>query len=252
MSVSYPTKLLLAMRSGNICALEDCLKHLSADGISSGPAVIGEAAHIYGEQPGTDRSPASARYRKDMINNDRNHFDNLIYLCPSCHTKIDKQEEDYPAYWLIKRKATHESWVASQLDKNMDKVTFAELEVAAKVISSGNLAGSNDRTVIPPKEKISKNKLGDEVKSYISMGLSKSGEVTIFLSQMSQMDDGYGNRLANGFKEKYKEFKKDMNGDDLFFAMLKFAQSGQNDFKYQSAGLALLSHLFQICEVFEK
>jgi hypothetical protein len=252
MSASYRTKVLLAMRSGNICALDDCKKTLSEDGIIADPAVIGEAAHIYGENPGTDKKPTSARYRKDMKVDERNHFDNLIYLCPGCHTKIDKQEDDYPAEWLIQRKAEHESWVADQLDLNMDNITFAELEVAAKAISSGNLVGSNDRSVIPPEEKIKKNKLSVEVKSYISMGLSKSGEVTTFLSQMSQLDDDYANRLVNGFKEKYNKFKGCMNGDELFFAMLKFAQSGHYDFKYQSAVLALLSHLFHICEVFEK
>lgn len=252
MSASYPTKVLLAMRSGNICALDDCQKTLSEDGISADPAVIGEAAHIYGEHPGTEKKIASARYKEDMTVDQRNSFDNLIYLCPSCHTKIDKQEEDYPAEWLIKKKSEHEYWVANQLDVNMDNITFAELEVAAKAISSGNLAGSNDRLVIPPDEKITKNRLGDEAKTYISMGLSKSGEVTTFLSQMSQMDDDYGNRLVNGFKEKYEELIKDMYGDELFFAMLKFSQSGKGDFKYQSAVLALMSHLFHICEVFEK
>jgi len=113
MSVGYPIKLFLAMKSGNICAFKDCHKALTSDGVKSNPAVIGEAAHIYGESPG------SARYQADMTDEERNHYDNLIYLCPSCHTKIDKQEQDYLADFLFSLKKEHESWVVAQLDQSI-------------------------------------------------------------------------------------------------------------------------------------
>lgn len=79
MSATYPTKVFLAMRSGNVCAFKNCRKALTSDGVSSNPAVIGEAAHIYGESPGTKTKPASARYRADMTDDERNHYNNLIY-----------------------------------------------------------------------------------------------------------------------------------------------------------------------------
>ena len=84
------------------------------------------------------------------------------------------------------------------------------------------------------------------------MGLSRSSEVTRFLSQMSQLDDQYPIRLRDGFKEKYDELRLDFKGDDLFMSMMGFSQKGLNDFKQQAASLALLSHLFHLCEVFEK
>lgn len=92
MSATYPTKLFLAMKSGNLCAFPDCKKSLTSEGVESKPAVIGEAAHIYGENPGTDKKKPSARFREDMTEAQRDHYDNLIYLCPTCHTTIDKQE----------------------------------------------------------------------------------------------------------------------------------------------------------------
>jgi len=252
MSATYPTKLFLAMKSGNLCALPDCKKRLTSEGIESGSAVIGEAAHIYGENPGTVKKKQSARFREDMTDAERNHYDNLIYLCPTCHTIIDKQEEDYPAKLLFKVKREHEEWVEGQLDSSMSDVTFAELEIAAKAIASGNHAANGDFTVIPPEEKLGKNNLGGVTRSYIAMGLSRSSEVTSFLSQMSQLDDDYPVRLRDGFKEKYLELKNDYKSDELFMAMLEFAQKGQCDFKQQAASLALLSHLFHLCEVFEK
>ncbi|MCZ8216060.1 MAG: HNH endonuclease, partial [Cyclobacteriaceae bacterium] len=183
MSASYPTKVFLAMKSGNLCALKDCRKILTSDGVESDPAVIGEAAHIYGESPGTKTKPPSARYRIDMTDEQRNHYDNLIYLCPSCHTKIDKQEKDFPADFLFSLKREHELWVAEQLDQGMSEVSFAELEVAAKALASGqHSSNGDDFNVIPPEEKIKKNGLSDNVRSDIAMGLSKSHEVERFLA----------------------------------------------------------------------
>lgn len=247
MSVSYPTKLFLAMKSGNLCAFKDCHKPLTSDGNASDPAIIGEAAHIYGESPG------SARYRDNMTDDERNHYKNLIYLCPNCHTKIDKQEKDYPVESLFTLKQEHETWVSEQLDHGMSDVTFAELEVAANALASSKHTHDDDFQAIPPEEKISKNGLSASSRSYISMGLSRSHEVERFLVSMAtNVDEEYPERLKSGFRTKYLEMKEAHSGDELFMAMLEFAQAGKRDFKQQAAGLAILSHLFHLCEVFEK
>lgn len=242
------------MKSGNLCAFPNCHKALTSDGESSNPALIGEAAHIYGESPGTNTKPASARYRADMTDEQRNHCNNLIYLCPSCHTKIDKQEKDFSADYLFSLKKEHESWVTEQLDQSMSEISFAELEVAAKALASGKHSSDEDGfDVIPPAEKIKKNGLSDIIRSDIAMGLSKSHEVNRFLANMAtNVDEGFPDRLKNGFKSKYLELKESLSGDELFASMLDFAQTGQNGFKQQAAGLAILSHLFHLCEVFEK
>ncbi len=252
MSASYPTKIILAMRSGNVCAMKTCRISLTADGHESDLSLIGEAAHIYGESSGTKTKKASARYKANMTDEKRNHYDNLIYLCPTCHTIIDKQEEDYPAEMLYQLKAEHEAWVDEQLDIGMSDVTFTELDVAANAIASGQHSGVSDFHVLPPEEKISKNSLGAVSKAYISMGLSRSAEVSKFLSQMSLLDSEFPIRLKDGFQQKYLELKQTLSGDELFMGVLEFSQTGQKDFKQQAASLALLSHLFHLCEVFEK
>lgn len=254
MGASAKTKVTLALKSGNRCAFRECRLVLTSDGKKSDTAIVGEAAHIYGEKPGAKGKPASARYRSDMTDAQRNHYDNLIYLCPTCHTKIDKQEEDYPAEILFALKAEHESWVAEQLDQGMSEVSFAELEIAAKALASGKHSSNGDSfEVIPPEEKINKNGLSDTVRSDIAMGLSKSHEVERFLANMAtNVDEDYPERLKSGFKEKYLELKATLSGDELFASMLEFAQAGQKGFRQQAAGLAILSHLFHLCEVFEK
>ncbi|MCB9551939.1 MAG: hypothetical protein H6705_08655 [Myxococcales bacterium] len=42
---------------------------------------------------------------------DRDEADNLILLCPTHHTLIDKVPEQYPAELLRRWKAEHEAWV---------------------------------------------------------------------------------------------------------------------------------------------
>jgi len=246
MSASYPTKILLAMRSGDRCALPACRINLTYDGIQADTVVIGEAAHIYGEKD------TAARYRQEMTDDQRNHYDNLIYLCPNCHTKIDKQISDYPAENLIKIKKEHEAWVSERLDESISEVTFAELEIAAKAIATGQHFTNGDFYVITPEEKIKKNGLTQEVRALISTGLSRSSEVSSYLVKAAQLDPTFPERLKDGFKEKYLELKKTASGDVLFMEMFEFAQSGQHDFKQQAASLAILTHLFHLCEVFEK
>jgi hypothetical protein len=241
MAASYSTKILLAMNSGGKCAFENCRIPLSEKG-----TIVGEAAHIYGEKKG------AARYKADMTDEQRDKYDNLIYICPRCHTIIDKQEQHYPAELLFEVKFKHEEWVAQQLDNGMSEITFAELEVAAKAIASGTQAMNSDFHVITPEEKIKKNNLTSSTRGLVSMGLSRSSEVSKYLSKQTQLDPDFPQRLKNGFKEKYGALKQEMSGDALFMAMFNFTKSGTTDFIQEAAGLAILCHLFELCEIFEK
>ena len=57
------------------------------------PVPIGEIAHIEG------LNPDSPRYNPNMTNKERNSYVNLIILCPTCHTKIDKD----PNYYTVEK-----------------------------------------------------------------------------------------------------------------------------------------------------
>ena len=48
------------------------------------------------------------------------------------------------------------------------------------------------------------------------------------------------------------KLKQTTSGDALFTDMFEFAKHGQHDFSMIEASLALLTHLFHLCEVFEK
>jgi len=50
---------------------------------------------------------------------DRGAYENLILLCPSCHTMIDKAEEAYPDHAIQDWKREHKSRIAAAFGANL-------------------------------------------------------------------------------------------------------------------------------------
>ncbi|MCK4655128.1 MAG: HNH endonuclease [Candidatus Cloacimonetes bacterium] len=114
---------LLWGRSGNRCAIQDCRIELSTSG---DPSIIGEIAHIIAKNKNGSRGINKLELNK------RDEYNNLILLCPTHHTMIDKD----PNHWNIKKlheiKDNHEKWVTKQLSNEsfslspIDNTTFCE------------------------------------------------------------------------------------------------------------------------------
>ena len=249
MSVTYPTKLVLAFRSGDRCAFPGCNRALTVDGgPQSEPAVIGQAAHIAGEKPG------AARYDENMSDLQRNHCDNLIYLCCDHHTQIDKQEDDFSVADLLATKAEHERRLREATNDAFAEVGFPELEHATQWIHHINALDLDyNFTVIPLADKIKKNELSEKVTGTIKMGLAAMPDVKDFVISEAKNDSEFPERLKAGFLEEYYRLrKKGVRGDELFDLMCQFAQRGFKEQSQRSAGLAILIYFFESCEVFEK
>lgn len=77
--------------------------------------VLGEEAHIVAREADGPRgeSPLTAAQRDD--------YSNLILLCPTDHTLIDKAPMDYSVEYLLKIKAEHEAWVRESLGPKVDQ-----------------------------------------------------------------------------------------------------------------------------------
>lgn len=257
MSASYSTKLLLAYRSGDRCALPDCGRELSPDSESGNPINVGEAAHIAGEHDGKGKAKKSARYDPNMTAEERNHYNNLIYLCGTCHTKIDaipQGEKSYPVDRLQTLKKDHERKVREAVTEAFAGIGFLELEEATQWIMQITLQHATDGFVlIPPEDKIKKNELGNGSRRIVTMGFGVSREVRTFVESVTQVDADFPERLKAGFLEEYYRLKRlGHAGDALFDLMCRFAQRGFKEQVKRSAGLAVLVYLFETCEVFEK
>ena len=243
-NISHPTKVVLWAKSGGRCAI--CKKEIIMERKDNDPTPIGHIAHIEGFKPN------SPRYNPNMTDKERNSYYNLIILCPTCHTQIDKDPNYYTVERLRQIKREHEKWVKEQVRINIPDVTFAELEVITKYLISVSMLESNQKlTIIPPKEKIQKNGLSSEVENLIFMGMIGIEQVKDYLNE--NPDPDFAGRLRNGFVQKYLELKQGgVAGDELFYELWNFASINSDDFKIRAAGLKILTYFFEICEVFEK
>jgi hypothetical protein len=249
MSASYPPKLRLAFRSGDRCAFPGCDKALTVDAEPGcDPTVIGVAVHIAGEKP------RAARYDKTMTADQRDQYDNLIYVCPNHHVIIDDQEANFPVERLLAMKAEHEAKVREAMNEAFAQVGFQELALATEWMARMEpRRPSSDYVVTDPDAKIRKNELSNASRVTITMGLALAKEVRAFIENEAMVDIDFPERLRAGFLEEYFRLRKEGHkGDDLFDLMSRFAQRGQKEQAKRSAGVAVLVYLFEACEVFEK
>lgn len=96
------TKLLLFSQSCGYCQNPDCLSSIFPEDLGGGIS-IAEMAHVipYGKKgPRHEERDTASSF-------DPHHIYNLILLCPTCHTRIDKAPESYPRELLIVWKIEH-------------------------------------------------------------------------------------------------------------------------------------------------
>lgn len=95
-----------------------------SDSIGSGH-VLGEMAHIEAAESGGPRRNPSLKPQE------RNRYSNLLLLCPTHHTEIDKNPDKWTVQVLRKLKREHERWVNSPMQTQMTEIE-AKVDVHAK------------------------------------------------------------------------------------------------------------------------
>ena len=95
------TKLRLFSASAGHCQKPDCLKPLFPAEIG-GDKHIAEMAHVI---PHGDTGPRHEERPAEEFEADS--FENLILLCPTCHTIIDKAPESFPRSMILVWKSNH-------------------------------------------------------------------------------------------------------------------------------------------------
>jgi DNA polymerase III delta prime subunit len=115
--VEIPTLKRLFAESRGHCA--KCDLDLFPDG-----KIIGEICHIEAYSSGGPRY--NGQLKK---NNLENHYDNLIVLCPSCHTEIDKKGNEiaFKKERLIEYKINHLSKIFNTSETVIDKTQIEQV-----------------------------------------------------------------------------------------------------------------------------
>ena len=115
MTISEKSIKLLWANAAGRCSFEGCNRLLCLkDTCNHLPYHIGEMAHICGRKPGSNR------YTPNLTLECLDEYNNLILLCPTHHTFIDKKENEecYSVENLLRMKKDHESFVINTLEKN--------------------------------------------------------------------------------------------------------------------------------------
>lgn len=140
------------------------------------------------------------------------------------------------------------------LAREMPSVSFDELDVVTKFILGMPPASTEiNFTLTDIRDKILKNHLTEEVNSLLTMGMGKVKEVSHFIEHNTALRPDFPEKLNAGFTVEYQRlWEEGIKGDALFESLHKFSCGYSSDFKKAAAGLAVLSYLFEKCEVFER
>lgn len=254
-SISTPQLKVLLMRSGQHCAFTGCTAQLfeEADHPQDQDTVVSEIAHILAASPG------GARYDSSQNDDERADIANLIVLCDRHHKVVDAQRAKYTSEILREMKANHEDTVSRGQLYAMNAVGFAELEAVCSSLrlSPSVISTGIETLVLPPgvSEKMAANDLGETSEALIKTGLAKTTAVEAFISFSERGVPGFSTRLQQWFKAKYAEgVLASLSGDDLFAFMCSAAldNAGVNRNELlEAAAIAVVVHLFEICEIFE-
>lgn len=240
------TKILWGI--GTVCAHPNCNQWLIEEESDASPAaVVGEGAHIVGNSPHGPRGDAS--YPKEKLDS----ADNRILLCPTHHTIVDKQPEQYPIELLRSWKEVQEKQTRVLLGIEVQGVDFQELSrVVDALIATPGASATTTLQPTKPVEKMRKNDLSSETAELLNIGYLRSSDVEEFIARTEALEPGFANRLVAGFRAEYDRLRAEgLEGDDLFAALANWAGQSAGEPRRAAAGIAVLTHLFTICDVFE-
>ena len=131
MSIKEKDIKLLWGRAAGRCSFPECQLKLTQDKkLASRSYSLGEQAHIVGENKN------AARGKSPLSIKERDSYFNRILLCPTHHTIIDKNPEDYPIEKLHIMKAQHELWVEEKYSESKDLRETAQDVIYADLIDT--------------------------------------------------------------------------------------------------------------------
>lgn len=114
MAITQKSIKILWSTAGGRCSYHNCWERLCyPEAKDAAPYTLGEMAHICGDKPGANRHDASQTAK------DRDDYMNLILLCPTHHTLIDRKENEvaYTVEILHEMKSVHEEKVLERLER---------------------------------------------------------------------------------------------------------------------------------------
>jgi hypothetical protein len=102
--------------------------------------------------------------------------------------------------------------------------------------------------------KVEFNSLGHRIERLLALGLAATGEVARFIDFTAQSRPDFGQRLRAFFRARYADgLAEGLARDELFDFVHAHAvdHAGPDLEATSAAALAVVAHMFEVCEVFE-
>jgi hypothetical protein len=247
--ISEATKRVIVSESGGFCVNPDC-RAVLVEKLGVGATWLGECAHIRGERPG------ARRFDANMSSDERNADGNLLALCPSCHTKIDKPgaEAHYTVSMLLRWKEIRRAEVGGRAAQRVMDVGFQELSRVVRVLVAGGFRedGDDDITVVPPEEKIEFNVLSGETRNHIALGLARQQEVVRYLHHERRVNANITPSIRAAIVDTYRRCRARASGDSLFHMVWNEVSAGLYTDCDHAAALVVTCYFFEACDIFER
>jgi hypothetical protein len=130
-------------------------------------------------------------------------------------------------------------------------VGFEQLKVVLAAVGQLAPAPLDDVRPVPP-EKLAANALSRSARDFLTLGMQRSRLVRDFFRKWH--DPLLGDRVAEAFRAEYQALKAgNLLPDDIFGRLQKFALGGlRGTPAHEIAALAVLAHLFEECDIFER
>ena len=234
--VNTKRKLSWFYTDGNCCLCSKKIGYFEHDGF------IGEFAHII------DLQQATLRYDSNKKIDELNSVNNIMVLCPNCHTRIDKESEKYSTSYLMQQKQKYENNILiSREYSNPEYLQF--FDNIFKELKGKYQFVSNRKTLlpIPVKDKIARNSLSS-INDVINIGLSMQSNFVDYLYTLPSEEkielrkiviEIYLNEIKN----------KNISNEDKFNNMVKeLVGNNTNNYLY---AITILAYYFEECDVFE-
>lgn len=133
----------------------------------------------------------------------------------------------------------------------LKNIQFEDLKIVISSIKGQNPTLYVDLRPVP-QNKITSNKLSEDVKTLIISGMRKSHLVEVFFNDWH--DPTLGDGIAESFKTHYLRLKEaKLAPDDIYMELIRFAGGSEiGSASHSAAVLAIVSYFFEQCDIFER
>lgn len=211
---------------------------------------IGEICHV---DPFSRSGPRGQTLsRMEMIN----ELDNLVIMCPTHHTTIDKAATQYPGEIILQWKVQHEQRMAELIRGRAPFAGSPEIKQALHWLSAkAEMTQISEEMAVhcPPHEKIVINNLDQRSQQILITGMGAASLVGNYMVHQEKMHSGFIDSIRGVFIGEYLRLKQlGTESNITFYTLYASCLSDYSDFSSHFASCCLVYYFFEKCEIMEK